>query len=60
MLVRKAGMFALRKELGTAGAAYFIRQFTAGQGNYTTERDKLLADFTLDEIIKNVRELDEY
>ena len=58
MLVRKAGISALKKELGTVGATYFIRQFSAGQGNYTEERDKLLADITLDEIVKNVRELD--
>ena len=59
MLVRRVGISALKKELGTVGATYFIRQFSAGQGNYTAERDKLLADITLDEIIKNVCELDE-
>jgi len=59
-LVRKAGMSVLKKELGTVGAAYFIRQFSAGQGDYTAERGKILADVTLDEIIKNVREIDEH
>ena len=57
-LVRKAGMSALKKELGTVGAAYFIRQFSTGQGDYTVERDKLLEDITFDEIVKNVREID--
>ena len=57
-LVRKAGMSALKKELGTVGATYFIRQFTTGQGDYTVERDKLLEGITFDEIVKNVRELD--
>jgi len=57
-LVRKAGMSALKKELGTVGAAYFIRQFSAGQGNYTIERDKLLAGITLDEIVRNVQAID--
>ena len=57
-LVRKAGMSALKKELGTVGATYFIRQFNAGQGDYTAERDKLFEGITLDEIIKSVREID--
>jgi len=57
-LVRKAGMSALKKELGTVGTAYFIRQFSTGQGDYTVEREKLLEGITFDEIVKNVRELD--
>jgi hypothetical protein len=57
-LVRKAGMSALKKELGTVGTTYFIRQFSTGQGDYTAERDKLLQGITMDDIIKNVRELD--
>ena len=57
--VRKAGMSALKKELGTVGTAYFIRQFNAGQGNYTAERDELLKGVTLNDIIKNVRKLDQ-
>ena len=56
--VRKVGMSALRKELGTVGATYFIRQFSTGQGDYTAEREKWLADITLDEIVKNVSEID--
>ena len=58
-LVRKAGMSALKKELGPVGTTYFIRQFSAGQGDYTAERDKLLEGITLEEIIKNVRDIDE-
>ena len=58
MFIRQAGMSALKKELGTVGAAYFIRQFASGSGNYTAERDKLLQGITLDEIIKSVRETD--
>ena len=56
--IRKAGMSALKKELGTVGATYFIRQFSAGQGDYTAEREKLLQGITMDEIIKNVRDID--
>ena len=57
-LVSKAGMSALKKELGTIGATYFIRQFAAGQGDYTAERERLLEGITFDEIVKNVREFD--
>ena len=58
-LVRKVGMSALKKELGTVGAAYFIRQFSMGQGDYTAEREKLFADIAFEEIVKSIRELDE-
>ena len=57
-LIRRAGLAALKKELGTVGATYFIRQYNAGQGDYTAERDKLLQGITFDDIISNVRKLD--
>lgn len=57
-VVRKIGMAALTKELGAVGTTYFIRQFEAGHGDYTAERDKRLEGITLDEIIKNVRKSD--
>ncbi|MDR1744286.1 MAG: hypothetical protein LBS30_00870 [Planctomycetota bacterium] len=55
-LVRKTGMSALRKELGAVGAAYFIRQFSVGRGDYTAERDGFLRGITAEEIIRSVRE----
>jgi hypothetical protein len=58
-LVRKAGMSALQKELGTVGAVYFLRQFETGYGNYTEEREHILDDDTLEDVIKGVRMLDE-
>jgi hypothetical protein len=57
-IIRKAGMSALKKELGTVGAAYFLRQFYAGQGDYTGEREELLKGIAFDDIVNNVRELD--
>ena len=59
-LVRRAGMFALTKELGTVGTVYFLRQFISGQGDYTAERDSQLHGITLDDIIKNVKEIDQH
>ena len=58
VLIHKAGMSALQKELGTVGAVYFLRQFGTGQGDYTAERDQLYQDITLDEVIKRVREME--
>jgi hypothetical protein len=51
-------MSALKNELGSVGATYFIRQFASGRGDYTAERDQLLQGTTLDEIIKNVRAIE--
>ena len=56
--VRRAGLKALKDELGTVGTTYFLRQFAVGQGDYTEEREALLQGITLDDIIKNVRDLD--
>ena len=57
--VRKAGLLALRNELGSVGATYFLRQFDVGTGDYTADRDKLHEGLTLEEIIANVRKIDE-
>ena len=51
-------MTALKSELGSVGAIYFIRQFGTGTGDYTAERDKLHDGLTLDEIISIVRKID--
>ncbi|MCL1816096.1 MAG: hypothetical protein FWG43_00655 [Clostridiales bacterium] len=58
VLIRRAGMTVLKKELGTVGATYFMRQFNVGQGDYTSERDKLFQGISLEEIVKEVREID--
>jgi hypothetical protein len=57
-VVREAGMSALKKELGAVGTAYFLRQFSAGQGDYTREREYLLDGIAFDDIVNGVRELD--
>ena len=57
--LRQAGMDALQNELGAVGAAYFIRQFDPGSGNYTAERDGFLEDLTAEDAIKGIREMDE-
>jgi hypothetical protein len=44
--------------MNSNASAYFIRQFSTGQGDYTVERDSLLQGTTLDEIIEEVKEID--
>lgn len=46
--LRTAGMNALQDNLGIAGAARFMQQYTLGSGDYTKERVNLLANETID------------
>ena len=55
--LRKAGLDALRKELGSLGMALFLLQFDSGYGDYTEEREELLKDITMDDIEKQLVEL---
>jgi hypothetical protein len=57
-IVRKLGIAALTKELGVVGMAYFIRQFDAGSGDYTAERDEWLEGITAEEILKSAYEIE--
>ena len=53
--IREKGFNALTKELGSSGMAIFIRQFENGKGNYTEERDELLKDLTIDDIVASIK-----
>ena len=46
----------LVKELGIVNTARFIDQFTGGYGDYTAERDMLLPDMTVDEIVRAIQQ----
>jgi hypothetical protein len=46
----------LVKELGIVNTARFIDQFTGGYGDYTAERDTLLPDMTVDEIVHAIQQ----
>ena len=50
VMLRKAGLTALTKELGPLGMALFMRQYDGGYGDYTAERDELLKNITLDDV----------
>jgi hypothetical protein len=45
------GIDALTNELGPVGMAYFIQQYDRGEGDYTAERKKLLADATMESLM---------
>jgi hypothetical protein len=47
--LRQRGIEALTDALGPVGMAYFLRQFEQGRGDYTAERETLLADVTLED-----------
>ena len=53
--IRERGFNALTKELGPSGMAMFIRQFEKGSGNYTEDRDELLKDLTIDDIVSSIK-----
>jgi len=42
----------LFKEIGIVNTVRFLNQFTTGYGDYTEERESLLKDLTLDEIVE--------
>ena len=50
VMLRKAGVVALAKELGPLGMALFMRQFETGYGDYTEERDEWLSKLTLEQV----------
>jgi len=51
-------MDALKEKFGRVGAIYCIRQFNAGSGDYTKEREALHADLTFDDIVAGSKEMD--
>lgn len=46
----------LYQELGATNAVRFLKQFTAGFGDYTKERDVLFGNKTLDEIVSEIEQ----
>lgn len=45
----------LRRELGVVDTLRFLRQFRAGAGNYTEERDALERNLSVEEIFAEAR-----
>jgi hypothetical protein len=49
--INQQALRLLYRELGIVNAVRFLKQFTAGFGDYTKERDALFGKKTLEEII---------
>ncbi len=56
--IREAGLDALVAALGPVGMARFLQLLRPGIRDYTAERHKWLDGLTLDDLIREARELD--
>lgn len=54
MQIRQMGLKALAQALGPVGMVRFLQQFDTGSGDYTRERNELLKDATLEEILAEI------
>jgi hypothetical protein len=53
--LRAAGMRALARDLGPAGLVRFLQQFETGSGDYSVERDQLLPQVGVRELVSQIR-----
>jgi hypothetical protein len=56
VLLRKKGIEALTNALGPVGMARFFQQYGLGIGDYTAERETLLAGITMEDFERWQRE----
>ncbi len=54
-VVTQRGTNALIKEIGVVDTIRFLNQFRAGTGDYTTDRDKLFQDLSVEDIIGEIK-----
>jgi hypothetical protein len=52
--VTAAAIALLCREIGAVNTARFINHFSNGFGNYTEERDNLLGNPTVDDLVKEI------
>jgi hypothetical protein len=53
--IEQLGIEALANALGSAGMGLFMHQFQIGSGDYTRDRDKVLGEPTLTEIVARIK-----
>ncbi len=53
--ITRLGIDTLALALGPAGMARFMQQFTIGRGDYTRDRDKILGNPTVEEIVAEIK-----
>ncbi|MDZ7959395.1 MAG: hypothetical protein RMY34_16170 [Aulosira sp. DedQUE10] len=56
--IRRLGIEALTKALGPAGMARFMQQFEIGSGDYTRDREQILGNPTIQEIVAEIKEME--
>jgi hypothetical protein len=54
--LRQRGIEALVQALGAVGMARFLQQFDQGSGDYTRDRDAILAEITLETAIDQIKQ----
>ena len=52
--LRRVGIDALVKALGPVGMARFLQQFDPGHGDYTAERQAILGNPTVDDLMNEL------
>ena len=57
MQISQMGIEALAKALGPVGMVRFLQQFETGSGDYTRDRDELLKDVTIEDILSQIKQL---
>ncbi|PSB49484.1 hypothetical protein [Chroococcidiopsis sp. CCNUC1] len=55
--IRQLGIEALAKALGPVGMVRFLQQFETGSGNYTRDRDELLKDVNIEDILGQIKQM---
>jgi hypothetical protein len=56
MQIRQLGIEALAQALGPVGMVRFLQQFETGSGDYTQDRDELLGEATLEDILVQIKD----
>ena len=54
--IRQQGLVALTEALGAVGMIRFLQQFDTGSGDYSREREQLLKNLTLPEVIAQIKQ----
>jgi hypothetical protein len=53
--IRRAGLAALRRELGVVGMVRFLQQFETGRGDYTAERRQFVGIIDVRALAEEIR-----
>ena len=54
--LRRAGIDALVRALGPVGMARFLQQFDPGHGDYTADRDRIMGNPTVDDLMDELEQ----